>query len=432
MRKLLFFIILIFFTYPINIMGQKKNIIQEAIQSYDYETALKLISKEKPTVSMLYQKGIILKGLGYNSDALKIYQELIKADSINPRAYIEAGECCRLLSANGHALNYYKQAYALDPRNKYIQVQYINLLLSMQMYQEALMETNQLAERDSSATVLHLKAMSYEGLGQLLYSIEQYRLIQDKYQGDCIAAIKLGTLYNEKGNYDNAIKCTEIYRNIDSTNVFVNRQNALAYCLKQNYTTALNRYNYLVSHGDSTLQTLYYMGVCYYAQEHFYEAHDLLVKALEKAPNNINLLYYLGRSCAMTSWKKEGVSYLEKAIELSLPKDSNMIMLYTGLNDCYKMANMPKEQIEAIKECYTKYDNNNPKALYDIATIYYFQLKDTQNAEKYLRSFLSTRIKERKKETDTQSSNATEANYYNVAETWLNDIQTRKKLPSKE
>ena len=60
--------------------------------------------------------------------------------------------------------------------------------------------------------------------------------------------------------------------------------------------------------------------------------------------DRFNLLYYLGRACAKTSWKKSGVEYLEKAIDLSIPKDSNMTRLYIGMTDCYKMAEMPKKK----------------------------------------------------------------------------------------
>lgn len=93
-------------------------------------------------------------------------------------------------------------------------------------------------------------------------------------------------------------------------------------------------------------------------------------------PNNINLLYYLGRACSKTSWKKEGVDYLEKAIDLSIPKDSSMTRLYIGMTDCYKMAQMYKEQIASIKERYQRYDKQNHKLLYDMAYIYFCDLKD--------------------------------------------------------
>ena len=63
--------------------------------NYDYETALTLIDKETPTIPLLYQKGKALKSLGNNREALQVYEEVILQDSLNPRAYIEAAECCK-------------------------------------------------------------------------------------------------------------------------------------------------------------------------------------------------------------------------------------------------------------------------------------------------------------------------------------------------
>lgn len=93
-------------------------------------------------------------------------------------------------------------------------------------------------------------------------------------------------------------------------------------------------------------------------------------------PNNINLLYYLGRACSKTSWKKRGRRLSGKTIDLSIPKDSSMTRLYIGMTDCYKMAQMYKEQIASIKERYQRYDKQNHKLLYDMAYIYFYDLKD--------------------------------------------------------
>ena len=86
------------------LIAQRINHIQEAIADYDYETALILIAKEKPTIPLLLQKGKAQRGLGLNAEALSTYQEIIANDTANTRAYIEAAECCRSLAKNQQAL----------------------------------------------------------------------------------------------------------------------------------------------------------------------------------------------------------------------------------------------------------------------------------------------------------------------------------------
>ncbi|RGM49173.1 MULTISPECIES: tetratricopeptide repeat protein [Bacteroides] len=413
------------------LIAQNTNPIQDAMVNYDYETALSLINQEEPTIPLLYQKGRALKGLGNNLEALEVFRKIVVQDSLNPRAYIEVAECYKSLAKQNQALDYYQKALILNPDNKYTRIQYINLLLNLQKYQEALGESSLLTEKDSSAIALHLQAQSFEGTNQPLPAAGCYSIIQEKYPDDFLSAAKLGSLFIGGKYYDEAIETTEKYRKIDSTNIAVNRQNALAYCLKKDYSTAIQRYEYLVNQGDSSFHTCYYLGISYYAKENYYGAHDMLEIARKYDPQNVNLLYYLGRSCAKTSWKEQGVAYLQDAIELSVPKDSSMIRLYIGMTDCYKMAFMFKEQIQSIKERYEKYDRNNHKLLYDLAFVYYYSLKDTPNAIRSLEAFLKTRSlqnKEQEPETDDAGNVILgTTNYYNAAEAWLKDIREHKK-----
>lgn len=333
MRKLF---ILLFFSASSLLMAQNTNPIQEAMANYDYETALTLIDKEMPTVPLLYQKGKALKSLGNNREALQVYEEVVMQDSLNPRAYIEAAECCKSLLKNKQALKYYQKAVDLNPDNKYARIQYITLLLNQRKFDEALGESSLLTETDSSAVALHLQAQSFEGVDDILAALGCYENIQEKYPNDFLAAAKAARLHIEGAFYNYAIEATEKYRQIDSTNVVVNQQNALAYCLMKDYQTAIQRYEQLLSLGDSTFTTCYYLGVSYYAVEKFYEAHDILEVARQYDKRNVNLLYYLGRSCSKTSWKDQGVAYLEEAVAYATPPDSAMVRLYVGLTDCYK------------------------------------------------------------------------------------------------
>ena len=402
-------ILLAFLCTTTLVMAQRINHVQEAIANYDYEAALTLIAKEKPTIPLLLQKGKAQRGLGMNTEALSTYQEIIANDTANTRAYIEAAECCRSLAKYQQALKYYEQALDLNPENKYVRIQYIGLLLSLQKFQDALGESSLMTEKDSSAIALHLQAQSFEGMGELLPATGCYYNIQEKYPDDYLAAAKLAAL-NIAGSYFNeAIEATEKYRQTDTTNIAVNRQNALAYCLNKDYPTAIQRYEYLVSQGDSSFHTCYYLGISYYAEEKYYEAHDFLEAARKHDPENVNLLYYL-----------------------TIPKDSNMVRLYIGMTDCYKMAQMPKEQIESIRERYRKYDKQNHKLLYDMAFIYFYSLKDKKNTERCLEAFLKTRPKEDKEEEAKLNERGElvlgTKNYYNAAANWLKDIQSKQKI----
>lgn len=412
--------------------AQNANPVQEAMANYDYEAALSLIEQETPTIPLLYQKGKALKGLGNNDKALLVFKEIAMQDSLNPRAHIEAAECCKSLAKYEEALTYYRNALKLNPDNKYTRLQYISMLMNMKRYKESLQESNALAEKDSSAFVLHLRAESMEQIcdnTNIIQVIEAYQDIQRRYPEDYLSVAKLGNIYIAGGKFEDAIEMTEKYRAIDSTNIHVNRVNAQAYCLNKNYTKAIQRYEQLLQEKDSSFQTCFYAGISHYAIEDFYPTHDLLERALKDDGTNINVLYYLGRACSKTSWKKEGVKYLEKAVNIAMPSDSIMARLYVGLADCYKMANMYKEQANAILEQYKEYDRNKHKLLYDAAFIYYYRLKNIPKTEQCLEAYLDTRRKEKQKQEVDEDGIPIigENNRYNAAETWLNDIRKKRK-----
>ena len=387
-----------------------------------------LIDKEQPTTELLFQKGKALKSLGRNAEALHTFRQIIAGDSLNQRAFIEAAECCKQSAKYQDALKYYQKAIDIHPDNKYVRIQYISLLCNLQQYEEAFGESSVLAETDSSAVILHLQAQSLEGrTGFLDAALGCYHVIQDKYPDDYLAAAKLGQIYNAMQFYEYAIEATEKYREADTTNVVVNRQNAQAYCLSGDYPMAIKRYEYLVGQRDSSFHTYYYLGVSYYATEKFYEAHDMLEIARKYDPENVNLLYYLGRACAKTSWKKQGIEYLETAIDLSLPKDSAMTRLYKGLRDCCRLGREPAKAIQAAKDQY-KYDKTNHKLLYDIAIDYLF-MKDNKNATHYLEAFLKTRPKDTK-ETAIEINKKGEVEV-NMEYYYRSAMETLKKLKQK-
>ena len=408
------------------------NDIREAMNNYDYEAALQLMEKTPSSILLLYLKGKALKELGRNNEALNVFNQLTKQDSLNPRAYIEAGECYKTLGKFQPALLCYKRVLDLKPDHKYARIQYISQLLNLQKYQEALGESTALAEQDSSATILHLKAQSLEGLySDPNIQIGAYMEIHERYPDDYLAASKLASLYIRNNYYDYAIETCEAYRKTDTTNATVNRLEAQAYCLNQEYQKALERYQPLLAQGDSSFYNCYYAGISHYALNQPYEAHDLLEAARKHAPDHIDLLYYLGKACSKTLWKKKGMEYMEDAIRLVFPQDSVVARLYGGLADCCREAAEPRKQIKALMQQY-KYNPQAHYLLYKAAFVSFYHLKDLESTEKYLEAYLKTRPKESKDQPQEMTEEGdiviNENNRYNAAEAWLQDLRKRKKV----
>lgn len=114
-------------------------------------------------------------------------------------------------------------------------------------------------ETDSSTTILHLQAQCFEGMKQIIPTMDCYHKIQEKYPSDYLSAVKLCVLCITNSFYDEAIELTEKYHQIDSTNIAINRLNALAYYLNKDYPNAIQRYKHLFDQGDNAFQTCFYL-----------------------------------------------------------------------------------------------------------------------------------------------------------------------------
>ena len=427
MRHLLLFSLLLICPY---ISAQKTNPIQEAIANYDYKTALMLINKEKPTSALLFQKGKVLKEIGRYYEALQTFEEILKTDPENVRSIIEAAECCKLLSLNNKAIKYYSIARVLLPDNQAISLQQANLLYQTEKFKEAIAICDEQIKTDSSAIMLRLKAECMKECNRKPEAIEIYQEIIKKYPTDFMAVSGLASLYIDTEQYDYAIQCTEQYRQIDTTNVAVNKKNAQAYCLAQMYEKAIQRYEVLRAYGDSTVATNYYLGSSYFATEKFGKARECFLVVLPYNQKNAHLHIQLATANNRVHRADDGLKFINKAFELTVPTDSAISKLYMVLAESYKVKSMYKEQINAMKEAYKYGDKKRQHIIainYQIAIVYQYGLDDTAMARKYLEEFLSTRPKTSKsKQPELKNGEITIGldNYYNAAESWLNEIKT--------
>lgn len=399
--------------------------IQQAIANYDYVTALNLIDKEKQDVPLAFMKAQALKGLNKYREAIETYRYIIAERPDNQRAYIEMAESCKPAGRYTEALQCYNKALALNPENRYVQIQRVNLLCIMEKFGEALSLSEEMLSADSSTVNLRLVALCHEGMGNVLRAEKCYEAILAKEPNDYTSVAKLGQLYIKRNSPQEALDVTEKYRDRDTTNLYVNRQNAQALCLMKEYPKAIKRYEYLVNQGDNSHYTCYYLGMSYFAEEKYYEAQEFLDKALRNDPKNVNILYYLGRACARTSWKKEGVAYVEKALNITIPTDTVLHRLYTGLIETARFANMPDKMLESYRELRRIYPKRN-HYIYNIAAVYQDYLKDYKNAQRYLEMYLKTKPKDMSDEEGKEEGGTVildERTYYKAAERRLSDIR---------
>lgn len=389
---------LLFYLLFTGVIHAQNSHIREAMQNYDYEKALLLIDAESPTPSSNFQKALALKGLCRYPEAIATLEQVIKSKPNHLQALTELAECHKLNGKYNDALKYYEVAQTVNPQNKYFILQQINLLCNSEQYEKARILCEQIIAEDSTAINFRTLGICYEGVNRPNSAQICYQKALEKAPDDMLSVNRLANLYMNATEYQKVIDLTENYRRTDSTQITINRQNAMAYCLTKQYEKAIDRYLSLINCGDSTYLTNYYLGASYFGNESFYEAHDFLEKAYKLNSQNVNLLYLLGKACYKTSWKKEGMEYINMAIDLTIPKDEDLAKLYKALAESAGLNGLYAKQIEALKIAY-QYDPTYKYSLYLTGMIYDRQLHDTKKAIKYLEAFLKTNPNDKENET---------------------------------
>ena len=389
--------------------AQSESDLRKALEVYDYETPIAQIASACGDSLLTPLRAQALKAMNRYPEALKEWNSLLKADSTDTKILIELAECYRQINRADQASICYAKVVSLQPENKFFRQQQIRSLLASEKYEAARDASHAWLERDTvSATGYKYLGMAYEGmvienpdaLGNAFMAYNAaYR--RDSLDGQTVAHI--AAIFNDNNQFADAVAVTETYRLSDTTNIDVNRQNAKAYCMLKEYKTAVSRYEALKSMGDRSFTTLYYLGISHYGDNWPYGAQENLLEAHKKNPSDVNVLYYLAKSCARTSWKKEGVEYMNKAFDIVVPEDSLMARLYDGLLECYRYYPKadPYEKIEVLKEAYPY--TKKYTLFFQIAEIYDRQ-KDYTNAVYYYEKYMALVPKNKQVALDDESN----------------------------
>ena len=406
MKKLITLLLVIL---PLCMNAQTEEEIRKALDAYDYETPIQQIAPVVGDSVLTPLRAQALKAMNRHAEALKEWNSLLKEDSTNTKVLIELAECYRSTNRGDQASLCYEKAVTLQPENKFFRQQQIRTLLAMENYEAARDASHAWLERDTvSATGYKYLGMAYEGMALdgpnvLANAFFAYNAAyrRDSLDGQTVAHI--ASIFNNNNQFADAVNVTETYRLTDTLNVDVNRQNAKAYCMLKDYKRAVSRYDALKAMGDRSFTTLYYLGISHYGDNWPYGAQENLLEAHKKNPNDVNVLYYLAKSCARTSWKEEGVEYMEKALELASPQDSTLARLYDGLLECYDFLPKadPYKKIELIKKVYSY--NKKYTLYYKIADIYDRQ-KDYVNAVHYYEKYMALVPKDKQVALDDEGN----------------------------
>lgn len=213
------------------------------------------------------------------------------------------------------------------------------------------------------------------------------KTIAAAYPYDSDIIVKLAHHYNTVEQPDSALYYTQHYKENDSTNVFVNRQQAFAFYQKGKYTEALNEYRKLLLLNDKTGSVYYYAGLCYAKCDSLELAYDNLLESAKLHNfNHPHVLSQLGIVCIELGITQDGIGYIQNAISLLQPDDNLMFTLKNSVATGYFKRHKYAECAQYLKEC-MEHNDSSVYTLYRLAQVYGL-MKNTSLEDKYYQKFI--------------------------------------------
>jgi tetratricopeptide (TPR) repeat protein len=357
-----------------------------AMDNYDYDRVLDLLPADCTNADCLAVRARALGALNRTAEALAAWQALSAQDSLRTQPWVEQAECCKRLGKLSQAAALYQRASELQPHNTYFRQQHIRVLLAASQYEAARDACHEWLQCDTlSPTGYKLLGQTYEAMQDYVRAFASYNKAYNRDATDPQVVASIAGLFNDNQQYPNAAYVSEVFRRqVDSTDVSVNRQYAKALFMQKQYRPAVLCYEDLLRQGDNSFTTLYYLGLSQYSNHEYAPSYATLLTAHQLNPNDVNVLYHLGRAASKSHRPDEAVDYIEEAIALSTPSDSLMTRLYGGLADCYGIPSHWQERVEAFKMRY-KYGRQET-TLYAIASLYE-QMNHPDEALAYFQKF---------------------------------------------
>ena len=321
-----------------------------------------------------------------------LYPITLKAEDkdfdVQQRALAAKGDSCYNIYDYFHALQYYEKIddgfinyYASAARNLaevYHRTGRNNLWAS----------TLQRINKDS-ITYQDLRSMFFASKANLhedgitLYGDSILRI--NPYDSEIV--VSMASYFNDNEHPDKAMIICGEYMQKDSTNLSVIRQYGYASHLLGNYKEAIETYKKLEANGFENYESALIIGFSLLKLDSAWEARPYLRKAVEKRKGKEYSSYlHLGNANIACGEYWEGISNLEKVIEIITPENDLYYSLYNSIGEAFYKQQKYKDAAKAFVEC-TKYKSDNPLVYYNIAQMCK-GMKDDKREIKYSQKFL--------------------------------------------
>ncbi|WP_299225558.1 tetratricopeptide repeat protein [uncultured Psychroserpens sp.] len=229
--------------------------------------------------------------------------------------------------------------------------------------------------------VYHKIAKSYVALGNHSKALKYYELSVDAYPKDALTKYEYAKLLSSTKKYQLALDMFNDLIIIDDENPNYHYEMGLV-LERINDSTAINRFKLAYDLDQTHQKTIYKIAKYFLKKRKHQLSHNYIDKGLETYENNVKLINLKAQNYYYQDYYKEAKIWFNKLIDLGESSEfihEKLSIIYAEDYEFEKAINQRKLAL--------KFNPKNAKAMFVIAT-YYEQLKDYENAEKYMIKFL--------------------------------------------
>jgi tetratricopeptide (TPR) repeat protein len=332
------------------------SLLVEYYQTQKYDEAADYLKKTYPepveNPKIISQLAYTSKMAGRLPDAEGYYQRLYHTDSTNIATLFSLAAINSGRGNNIKAVGFYKKIIKIDSLNFNAYKQLAGLSIS-----------------DPAATTIYLTNANH---------------INPQDAGVAFdLVVQLIPMHQEI----TAEKVIDIALKADTANLTLMRGKAqICYALKK-YPEAINICKKLIANGDMSSQVINYEGISEFMLKKFSDCITTFHLLDNGNMQNESSYYYLGMSHKELKQDAKAIYYLQQAITEGISPNTDTY--YSEIADSYDRLHLPKKALTSYQRGLTF--GEKPMVYYAMASIYDTNLKDTMNAVKYYKKYLSTK-----------------------------------------
>ena len=388
MKSKIYLLLVVFIIVPIIAFSQQN--IDLLILNKNYDKALSEIDKQinkSPNAGLYLKKGMVYQSLQDYQHALQALTLGLELQPQNVGLITESAECFAILGNNIDAINFYKQACELAPKDLALAAKLGRVHINLKDYKDAYSVFSGIYVQDSS-NVYWNKQLAYCSFR--IFKREQasylYEKVLEANPRDYGSYTNLIHTYNWKKQGGKVMATVERGLAEFPNDAGLMLEKALYLYKSKRYGPAMVHFEkYLAVEKEPSFEMLMNVGISTYFAGFEEKALKRFNELQEQNPNDPLVMYYQSLCFKKMKNFERAEELMQWAIDASIP--NYVSEMYHHLGQIYGQQRKLKESVEALKKSYEL----NPKkfeVLFEIASTYEEYNSNKTLALNYYRIYL--------------------------------------------